>query len=199
MSISSHFFVLCAFVVDFSDRLSDLIATQGQSCRMSLYLVVPLLGIVALIQATLMPHLAVRGVFPDLPVLVVVSWSLLRGSGEGVVWGFIAGVAVDLFSAAPFGAATLGLIAVGFVWGLGKAAAFRAHLALPLLATFLATVLYDLIFLLVVQVAGGAVVWLGSLFRTILPSAVLNALLTPPVLIGMRWLHLRLSHEEMEW
>lgn len=166
---------------------------------MTLYLVVPLLVVVALMQATLMPHLAVWGVFPDLPVLVVVSWSLLRGSGEGAVWGFIAGVAVDLLSGAPFGAATLALVVVGFLWGQGKAAAFRAHMALPLLATFLATVLYDLIFLLVVQVVGGSVVWLASLFRIILPSAALNALLMPPVLILLRWLHLRLSHEEMEW
>ncbi len=166
---------------------------------MSLYLVVPLLVVVALVQATFMPHLAVWGVFPDLPVLVVVSWGLLRGSGEGVIWGGIAGIAVDLFSGAPFGAAGLALLAVGFLAGQGRAAAFRAHIVLPLAVMFLATIVYDLIFLLVVQISGGAVAWLGSLFRVILPSAALNTLLMPVVLTGMRWLHLRFGREEMEW
>lgn len=159
----------------------------------------PLLVVVALVQATIMPHLVVGGVFPDLPVLVVVSWGLLRGSGEGVIWGGIAGIAVDLFSGAPFGAAGLALLAVGFLSGRGKAAVFRTHITLSLVVMFLATIVYDLIFLLVVQISGGAVAWLGSLFRIILPSAALNALLTPVVLIVMRRLHLRFGREEMGW
>lgn len=146
-----------------------------------------------------MPHLAVWGVFPDLPVLVVVSWSLQRGAREGAVWGFIAGIAIDLFSGAPFGAATLSLTIIGFLSGIGQVAAFRAHVALPLLAMFLATILYDLIFLLVILISGQTVTWLDNLFRIILPSAVLNALLTPVVLRAMRMLHTRFGREEMEW
>ena len=121
---------------------------------MSIYLVVPLLLIVALLQTTVMPHLVVWGVFANLPLLMVVSWGLLRGAREGAVWGFVAGVAVDLFSGAPFGAATLSLMAAGFLLGLGSTTAFRAHFALPLVAMFLATVVHGLCFLLIVQISG---------------------------------------------
>jgi rod shape-determining protein MreD len=166
---------------------------------MTVYLVVPLLVVVAVIQATVMPHVALWGVFPDLPLLIVVSWTLLRGAREGMVWGFIAGMAVDLFSGAPFGAATLSLIAVGFLSGFGEATVFRTHIALPLVTMFLATIVYDLIFLLVIQISGRTVSWLDSLFRVVLPSAVLNALLTPVVFGAMRLLRTRLGREEMEW
>lgn len=166
---------------------------------MTLYLVIPFLVVVALVQATIVPHLTIWGVYPDLPLLVVVSWSLLRGAKEGMVWGFIAGVAVDLFSGAPFGAATLGLLAASFLSGFGHAAVFRAQLALPLLVMFLATIVYDLVFLLVVRISGEAVDWLPSLLSVILPSAVFNALLTPIVLAGMRFLDNRFGREEMEW
>ena len=166
---------------------------------MTLYLVIPLLVVVALIQATVVPHLSIWGVYPDLPLLMVVSWSLLRGAKEGMVWGFIAGVAVDLFSGAPFGAATLGLLAASLLSGLGHATVYRAHVALPLLVMFLVTIIYDLAFLLVVRVSGEAVDWLPTLLRVILPSAVLNALLTPIVLWGMRFLDNRFGREEMEW
>lgn len=166
---------------------------------MTLYLVVPFLAVVAILQATVVPHVAIWGVFPDLPLLIVVSWSLLRGSREGIIWGFVAGLAVDLLSGAPFGAATLGLMAIGFLSGSGHAMVFRTHVALPLVTVFLATVVYGLLFLLVVQISGYAVIWLGSLFRLILPSALLNAALTPLVFVGMRWLNTRFGREEMEW
>lgn len=166
---------------------------------MTIYLVVPLLVVVAILQTTLVPHLAVWGVFADLPLLVVVNWSLLRGPREGIIWGCIAGLAVDLFSGAPFGAATLALIAVGLLAGLGAATVFRAHIALPLLAMFLATIVYDLLLLLVVRISGYPVAWLNSFFRIILPSAVLNAILTPVFFVIMRWLCTRFGREEMEW
>jgi rod shape-determining protein MreD len=166
---------------------------------MTIYLVLPVMVVIALLQATIVPHLAVWGVFPDLPVLIVASWGLLRGKMEGSLWGFMAGMALDLFSGAPFGAATLSLVVVGLVSGLGKTGALRAHIALPMLTVFLTTILYSLIFLLVLQISGQTVVWLDSLWRIILPSALLNALLTPVVFGVMRWLHARLSHEEMEW
>ena len=166
---------------------------------MTLYLVIPLLVIVALLQATIVSHLTIWGVYPDLPLLVVVSWSLLRGVREGLVWGFIAGAAVDLFSGAPFGAATLGLLAASLLSGLGQAAVFRVHVALPLVVMFLATIVYDLVFLLVVRISGGTVDWLASLLRIILPSAAINAALTPIVLGGMRILDNRFGREEMEW
>lgn len=155
--------------------------------------------VVGILQTTLVPHLAIWGVFVDLPLLVVVSWSLLRGPREGILWGFVAGLTVDLFSGAPFGASTLALIAVGALAGLGAAAVFRAHVALPLLAMFLATIVYDLLFLLIVRVSGDPVDWLESFYRIILPSAVLNAVLTPVVFVTMRWLHTRFGREDMEF
>ncbi len=169
---------------------------------MTIYLVVPLLAIVAILQTTIVPHLTIWGVFADLPLLVVVSWSLLRGPREGIVWGFVAGLVVDLFSGAPFGAATLALIAVGFLSGLAQAATYRAHLALSAVVMFLATIVYDLLFLLVIQVAGEPAAWRAirdSFVYLILPSALLNAVLTPMIMLSMRWLCSRFSREEMAW
>lgn len=166
---------------------------------MSIYLVVPLLATVAILQSSIVSHFRIWGVFADLPLLVVVSWGLLRGSREGLVWGFIAGLTVDLFSGAPFGAATFGLMAVGFLSGLGQSTVFRSQVLLPLITVLLATIVYDMLFLLVVWISGYPVTWLDSLFRLILPSAVLNTALTPVIFVIMRWLNTRFGREEMEW
>lgn len=166
---------------------------------MTIYLVIPLLLAITIFQATVSPHLKIWGVFPDLPLLVVVGWGLLRGRREGAVWGFVAGVGLDLLSGAPFGAASLPLIAMGFLSGLSQAAVFGAHPLLPMLVALGATIGYDLFFLLVVWISGQEVAWLHSLVRLILPSALLNAVLMPIFFWGLRRLNTWFSREEMEW
>jgi rod shape-determining protein MreD len=111
----------------------------------TIYLVVPLLVTVAILQSTLVSHFRIWGVFADLPLLVVVSWSLLRGPREGLIWGFVAGLTLDLFSGAPFGAATFGLMAASFLSGLGQSTVFRSQLFLPVIVMLLATVVYDIL------------------------------------------------------
>jgi rod shape-determining protein MreD len=158
-----------------------------------------MLAVVAILQTTLLPSLTIWGVFANLPLLIVVSWGLLRGSREGALWGFISGLMVDLLAGAPFGAATLSLTIVGFLVGLGEATVFRASIALPMIAMFLATIVYELLFLLIVQISGQPVAWLESIWRLVLPSALLNALLTPIFFLTMRWLYTRYGRKEMEW
>jgi rod shape-determining protein MreD len=164
----------------------------------TIYLVIPLLLAIALLQATIVPHLAIWGVFPDLPLIIVASWGLLRGPREGLTWGFVAGIAIDLFAGAPFGAATLSLTVIGLLSGLGATSALRTRLILPMAFVFLATLLYDVLFLLMVQISGQFVPWVENVLRIILPSAVLNALLTPVFIELLRIIHQRLGREEME-
>jgi len=166
---------------------------------MTIYLVVPLLAVVAILQSTLVSHFRIWGVFADLPLLVVVSWGVLRGPREGLIWGFLSGLLLDIFSGAPFGAATFGLMAVGLLSGLVKSAVFQSRIVLPMLPVLLATIIYDIIFLIVVWISGYPVAWLDSLFRLVLPSAVLNTVLTPVIIVIMAWLNTRFGREEMEW
>jgi rod shape-determining protein MreD len=145
-----------------------------------------------------MPYLSIWGIFADLPLLFVVTWGLLQGKRQGLLWGFVAGMSVDVLSGAPFGAAGLSLALVGFLAGLGQATVFRDHPALPLLSVFGATILYDLGFLAIVSLLGQPVAWLDSLLRIVQPSALLNALLVPFVFFPMRWLHRRFLKQEIE-
>jgi len=154
---------------------------------------------VAIVQSTIVSYFRIWDVFVDLPLLLVTTWGLLRGSREGLTWGFVAGVAMDLFSGAPFGAATFGLMAVGALSGFGQATVSRAQLLWPPVVVGLATVVYDLLFLLVVWISGNQVSWWGSLLYRVAPSAVLNLALTPLIFVGMRWLNTRFGQEAMEW
>jgi rod shape-determining protein MreD len=167
--------------------------------HINIYASILLLISVALIQSTVMPHLTLWGVKPDLMLLVVISWSLLRGAREGIVWGVIGGFCLDLFSGAPFGLSALALLIVSFFSGLGEATVFRTHVILPLATVFLASLAHDLIFLLVLKTLGWPVTWLGSFIRLVLPASLLNVLLTPLVYPTMRWLYRKIGREEISW
>jgi rod shape-determining protein MreD len=165
--------------------------------HINIYASILLLISVALIQSTVMPHLTLWGVKPDLMLLVVISWSLLRGSREGIVWGFIGGLCLDLFSGAPLGLSALALLIVSFFSGLGEATVFRTHIILPLATVFFASFIYDLVFLLALRTLGWSVAWLDSFIRFVLPVSLLNVLLIPLVYPAMRWLHRKTGREEM--
>jgi rod shape-determining protein MreD len=167
--------------------------------HITIYASILLLISVALIQSTVMPHLTLWGVKPDLMLLVVISWSLLRGAREGIVWGFIGGLCLDLFSGVPLGLSALALLIVSFFSGLGEATVFRTHVILPLATVFFASLIYDFIFLLVLRTLGWPVVWLDSFIRLVLPASLLNVLLAPLVYPTIRWLHRKTGREEIDW
>ena len=146
-----------------------------------------------------MPHLAVWRVKPDLMLLAVVSWNLLRGSGQGILWSVIGGLLLDLLSAAPFGLCTVALVCVGSLTRLGAMNVFRLSLALPLVVAALATVCYDTILLVGLRLIGKPVIWGDALLRVMAPSVLVNVLAMPVVFGVMRWMHRRTGPEEMSW
>lgn len=150
-------------------------------------------------QSTVIPHLAIGWVKPDLMLLVVISWSILRGTREGIVWGLVGGIALDLLSGAPFGVFALAMALVSLLTGLGEINVFRTNVALPLATISLATIAYNLVSLFLLQASGWPIDWGDSLLRIILPTTILNALLMPLVYRSLRWLHRRTGREEMSW
>jgi rod shape-determining protein MreD len=169
-----------------------------QESTIRAYLTIPILGIIAVFQSTLLPHLRIWGVFPNLMLVVVVSWSLLRGADQGLVWAFVGGALIDVLSGGPMGVATLSLMAVAFLAGIGEVNIFRTHVALPLAAVLLSTLLYGLLILLALQLTGQTVDWTGSMMSAILPSAVVNTLLTPVIYVTIHWLHRHLGRAAVE-
>jgi rod shape-determining protein MreD len=87
----------------------------------------PVRGLVALVvvtcavilQVSLFPHFAWRGIVPNLALLVVVGAALVRGPQFAAVLGFVAGLAVDLAPPADHiaGRWALAFVLVGYLAG----------------------------------------------------------------------------------
>ena len=77
------------------------------------------LCVAVVVQVSFFPHLAWRGVVPDLVLLVVVAGALTRGPQFGMVLGFFAGALLDLTPPADHlaGRWALALLVAGYVAG----------------------------------------------------------------------------------
>ena len=166
---------------------------------MSSYLTIAVLFVLSLLQTTLMPRITLLGVHPDLMLMAITSWSLLRGSQEGMLWALIGGVTTDLFSGGPFGVTTLSLLVVGFLSGLGEKTVFRFDLLIPILVTPLATLVYDAALLALLSALGWPSQWGVNFLQVILPSVLVNTLGMPLVYLLLRTLDRRTNREEITW
>ena len=155
------------------------------------YFVSVLLLAIALLQTSALPRFSPWGVMPDLMLLVVVSWSLLRGTRAGIPWALGGGLILDLISGGPFGAITISLTLSSAVTGLEEFNLFRDSPWLPVFASSLATVIYDGVFLLILFASGRPVQWGPSLVEVVAPCMALNALIMYPTFWSLRWLHRR--------
>lgn len=164
-----------------------------------LYLTAAVLTLAVLMQANLLARLRLADAAPNLLLVIVVCWSLIRGQADGVVWGFVGGLGLDLTAGLPLGTSALALMLTCPLTVLGKDSVFPGSLTLPALLVALATPVFGWVVLLTKTVLGLPVDWLASTLYVIGPEAALNVALTPVVYLLLRWLAIRLQPRQMAW
>ena len=75
-------------------------------------------------------------------LILVIVGTLLYGGRPGVLWAFIGGLGLDVFSGGPLGASSLALMAAALVASLGHRPLSRFNLLVPLGAAALGTLTY---------------------------------------------------------
>jgi rod shape-determining protein MreD len=145
------------------------------------------------LQASVLPHLAFRGVVPDVILLVVVAVGLRHGSEAAMVLGFAGGLLLDLVPPADHvaGRWALALLVAGYLSGRvsGRAAGRVSTLRWPVLLGAVATCAFvaTSVFALTGLVLRDPLVGVPALLETVLVAVVsdvlLGALLVPLVLV----------------
>lgn len=157
---------------------------------MSLYFGIPILLGAAVLQSVWLERLQILGGRPDLVLLLVITWAIIRGVNEGVLWGFTAGIFCDLLSGGPFGLWTTVLTLVAFITGqswvhrLGPTSIRLALMAA--LGTFAG---HGLLLTLMTLLAYPINV--GRVSTLIGATALLNFVLSPFSFVFLVWFHRR--------
>jgi len=134
-----------------------------------------------IIQSTLLPLVAIKGVCPDMLLVVVISYSLLSGKEQGVGMGFFAGLLQDLAFGSIFGINTLSKLATGYICGLAERKVFKEHVLLPVAATAVATVFNGLVVFILLLMFGYKVDITSAIMNNIVPLVGYNVIIAIPV------------------
>lgn len=133
-----------------------------------------------ILQSTLLATFSPWGLIPDLVLIFVVSTALIRGSTEGAMWGFFAGLGLDLIGSGYLGLHSLLKMVLGFFTGLLEEKIFKDNLLLPVFVLFATTIIHELLFLVVAASYKQLKVrLLPVLSAIILPLSLYHALLAP--------------------
>jgi rod shape-determining protein MreD len=148
----------------------------------SIYLAIPLMLVLGLVETAVLPHFPIFGAEPQLAFVVALAWGLLYGIEEGVVWAFFAGIFTDFFSITPVGVSSLGFMvgvtAVIFV----QQALPKSRVLLPLALAGLATVISFILNIIMLRLFG-TIADFQSI--TVLPTVILVNMLT---ILPVYWL-----------
>lgn len=141
---------------------------------------------------TLSPYIKINGVHPDLVLVLVIGWTVLRGLREGIIWALIGGLGLDLVSGAPFGLFTLILLIIALVTNLFHGRTFGSSIILPLSLTFPLSLLFNGLALLLLNLLGRPIAWNDALSNVLVPVAIFNTavmlLIFPLLYLLNRWL-----------
>ena len=151
----------------------------------------------ALLQTVLLSQVDLWGTQPDLMLLTVLVWAVLRGVDEGMVWALVGGLITDLLSGGPLGATTLALLTAALLAGQSWGQGIGSPLLRMLLLSFVAILAYHLALLLVLSWTGYIVDWGWAILRVAAPSALLNTVMVPFIQRPLNWLERRMRRERL--
>jgi len=158
---------------------------------MSIYVGIPILMLAAVLQSVGLENLHIWGGRPDLVLVLVVTWAIIRGADEGVLWGFLGGMFCDLLSGGTFGLWMLALTAVGFLAGQPWVNALGPTVMRLALMSVIGTFFGHGILLLAMGLLGYGIDFMRALQSVAGPAALLNLILSPFAFSILVWVHQR--------
>jgi rod shape-determining protein MreD len=150
----------------------------------SVYVAVPLMAGLALLQSALFSRLPLGGI--QLVLLLIIAYTLIAGVQEGLLWAFIGGLFLDLFSLSPVGATSLAYMGTVLAIAMVRRSLPPGPVLLPLLMTAMGTAVYFFIYLALLSLSGQPVNWQAT---GVTPVVLWHTLLILPLywsLSGLR-------------
>jgi rod shape-determining protein MreD len=145
-----------------------------------------LLVLLLVVQVAVFPHLRLFGAVPDLGLLLALAVAYRDGPEAGLVTGFFAGLAYDLFLETPTGLCALSYSLTAYAAGVLQSGVLRAPRFVAPLLGGLGGLVSGTAFVAIGVLAGADVGFTYDTFALIGASALYDALLAPLVFAATR-------------
>jgi rod shape-determining protein MreD len=153
-----------------------------QRLRMGLFVV-----LIVIAQTAVFPHLRIAGVAPSLGVVATVAVAYREGPEAGALFGFVTGLAIDLFLRTPLGLSALSWALTGYVVGVVQGALLRSARWVAIALGGLGGLLGGALFVLVGALVGQEQLITNRTIRVLLIESAYDALIAPLVFFVTDW------------
>jgi rod shape-determining protein MreD len=133
--------------------------------------------VAVLAQTELFPNLRAGGVIPDIVLVTVIAVALETGPETGAVYGFGAGMFIDMFLRPPAGLSALSYTLVGYFIGSVRERLIRTSRTQWPLVGGLGSLLGGAVFVVAGVLVGQEHLWAGRTVRIVAIRAVYDAAL----------------------
>jgi rod shape-determining protein MreD len=147
----------------------------------SYYTGLPLLLFVALLEVSVLPMFRISGLQPNLMLVLLIAWLIVRGSHEAFILAPIGGVILGLVDGAPAGTALIGLAPLAFLQELRGSQLREGGLIMAVAFTIVMSFFYNYVHLAVFTLQGQSGDWLLASTRIIVPTALFNVMVLVPL------------------
>jgi uncharacterized membrane protein YjgN (DUF898 family) len=141
----------------------------------------------ALLQASSIEQFKVVGVTPNLLLVLLVSWLVVRGLDDVLPMIAVAGVTIGFVGLQTPGLVLLALLPIAGLGLLREMHVLHSDLLLVLAFVAAATIAYESIIVASLVVSGGGYDIIAALKSAVIPAAIVNVVITPPVYVVMRF------------
>lgn len=141
-----------------------------------LTLSVGMVGLV-LLQTSAVPAFELLGVAPNLVLVVLVCWVVVRGQSETMVLVPLAGITIGLLSFQGMGESVAAFMPIVLLATLRRAMEPRSEYVWTLAIVIVATALHFVALAVAIEVEGSSIDWLAAATDVLVPSVLVNLLL----------------------
>lgn len=152
---------------------------------MGIVVAFPILILTSIIQVVIGSRLQLLHGSVDLILLVLVSWALQERAEFSLVWAFIGGILVSIFSAVSPFVIISGYVIITIITRMFQRRIWQMPILALLSMCFLGTILIHASTVFSLQIMGTNINFLEGLRLVTLPSTLLNLLLAFPVYVMM--------------
>ncbi|MFZ5352949.1 MAG: rod shape-determining protein MreD [Bacillota bacterium] len=145
-------------------------------------LIISVLLIVNMIlEATLLQSVRIFGVKPDFAIMIIVAFSILRGSSYGAFIGFGSGLLVDMMFGRTIGINALSYMLTGYIIGQAHENVFKDSIIPAVIFNAAAIIISQHIFFVLAyfsqNITSDGISYLNALTSIILPQCLYNAVI----------------------
>ncbi len=135
---------------------------------------------ISLVQTTLLHHISILGIRPDLFVIFLVFHSLNSDTERSFHANWATGLAKDVFTEGFFGLNTVLFVIAGYLISIIRDNIFSRHLMTQISVTLIISLIYNFLYLFMLSISSASAGLLTMAWKCPL-IAIFNSVMVPPV------------------